>query len=264
MGFGKDFKFGDAAKTGSLIEQIKLVEDEIKFISILSVDEAIVAKTHFMMPLGRFYCWRTEDEDGIIQKGSCCTTMAELGKSEYAQERLVVPVVVYTTVDKRTFQEPVTFGRLEISADEYKQLLSVLDDEDIPAEDTPKHVFRIKGTSVGKGQFTRISPEFKYMNTKSLALTNESVKLQAKDFLVKYKELIRDCVGKTIDEAKLQTLALQAKTEQGEITTQTNPNADKPATPELPSVEVPDIELEGDSFDVGDVLADLGDDFLND
>ena len=40
MGFGKDFKFGDKVTQGSPIPKLKVAEGEIKYVTILSLEEA--------------------------------------------------------------------------------------------------------------------------------------------------------------------------------------------------------------------------------
>ena len=104
MSFGKNFRFGDKP-TSTLIEKFKIDDEEVKFITILDVDDAIQAQLHFMKPLGSFHCWRTEDEDGIVQKGSCCRLLEELNDeniSGFPTQRLVLPVVILRATDSKS------------------------------------------------------------------------------------------------------------------------------------------------------------------
>jgi hypothetical protein len=261
MAFGKNFKFGDDTKATS-IEKFKIVEEEIKFITILDVENSMTSQVHFLSPLGYFHCWREEDEDGIIHKGSCCKKLGELGKSEFPTQKLILPIAIFKTIDMKTYDPTsATFARIELSQDDYKSLKGALSDEDIAPLDVTKYVIRVRGESSGKGAYARIAPSFRVRIEKTPMLTDNNLKSQARDFLTRYSELIHDSVGRTIDEAKLEKLIDQAKLESGEVT---EDKEGKKETSKETCHVVEDVVGDtafGDEIDLGSIMEDV---FLSD
>lgn len=261
MGFGRGFKFGDTP-TSTLIERFKLDDGEVKFITILDVNNPVASLLHFMSPLGTFHCWRTEDDDGIIQKGSCCKIMEEAGLNSYPSQKLVLPVAVFKTIDSKTYNEnSITFARIELTTDDYKGLMSELSDEDIEPQDVVKHVLRVKGSLEGKGNYKRVAPTFK-LKGKTPILSDNGLKEQVRDFLAKYHELIMDSLGKTIDEDKLRKIVDQNKLEAGEVTTKETSET-KPAN--VDTSVIPEEIAETPTFDESIDLSSIMDEgFLSD
>lgn len=275
MGFGKGFKFGDAPTEKPSIDKFKLEVDEVKYITILDTDDIFVSQTHFLLPMGQFHCWRTEDEDGV-HKGSCCKIMEDLhekgiAKNAFPTNRLVLPIAVFRVkADGKTVDTgSVSFSRLELTNDDYKDLIGAInDEEDIEIDNITKHLIRVRGEESGKGQYKRVAPKFKPRSTKTPLLADPDLKALAKDFLAKYRELISDVMGKTIDEDKLNRVSENLLNEAGEVTNRPEVKPElKPeakTAPSKPVAKEPDLELVPDI----DEPLDLGffddDEFLND
>lgn len=281
MAFGKGFKFGDTP-TSTLIDKFKLEDGEVKFITILDVANVIVAQLHFLKPLGSFHCWRTEDEDGIVQKGSCCKMLENLNDDEikgYPSQKLVLPIAIFRAKDNKTFDtESISFARLELNQDSYKELLGSLSDEDIDPMDITKCVIRVRGEEKGKGQYKSIAPKFRVRPDKSPILTSNNLKEQTKDFLARYGELIESSLGKVITEEKLVKVIEQRKLEEGEVTGTSAIDEEEVIVAEVEDAEgistsapkstakanVSDMSVDV-SFDESiDLSSILDDDFLND
>ena len=251
MGFGKGFRFGDAPTERPSIEKFKISEDEVKFITILDTDALEVSATHYLPGVGYFHCHRTEDSDGVVEKGFCCKIMEDLYEkglinNSFPSQRATLPIIVFgtKTVDgrKKIDHTNTSFARLELTNSDYKELIgSITDEEDIEIEDITKYVIRVRGEETGKGQYKRIAPKFKPQTVKSPVLSDAKLKEEVKDFLAKYHELIHSILGKDFDEAKL------SKISDSIISNSKAPNEEY----EEPSV---DDESQGTSKDVTDTV----------
>lgn len=220
-------KFGEAPKQSNIIKKMDLAEDEIKFVNILSVDEEFFlnSKTHFVKGVGSVHCTTTTDDDGIRVKGDCCkvledlisqTILSEETTKAYPSSKYVLPAMVFTTVDKNTFQLPVSFVRLELTEKDYKALLDELEDSEVDPETIPSKILRIKGTSEGEGRFKRVSPKIKVKQGFDIT-KNPQVVEQAKNFLISYRELIRPSLGKDLSGDKLRNAIMQNVSKSQEV-----------------------------------------------
>jgi len=212
-------KFGEAPKQSNIIKKMTLVDDEIKFVNILSVDEDFFLnpKTHFVKGVGSIHCTSSTDDDGIRIKGDCCKVLEDLISQEvlseettksYPSSKYVLPAMVFTTVDKNNFQLPVSFVRLELTEKDYKALLDEFEDSEVDPITIPSKILRIKGTSEGEGRFKRVSPKIKVKGGFDITKNPQLVE-QAKNFLISYRELIRPSLGKDLNGDKLKNAILQ-------------------------------------------------------
>lgn len=267
MAFGKGFKFGDTP-TSTLIERFKIEHDEVKFITILDITDPVVSNTHYIKGFGSIHCWTHEDEDGIQVKGDCCTTLEAVTGRGFPTSKLVLPVAIFRTKDSKSYEpSDVTFARMEFTQDDYKALLGSLSDDDIEPDEVTKRVLRVRGEETGKGQYKRVSPSFRVRPDKTPILSDATLKAQAKDFLVRYRELIHDSLGKTVDSEKLKKIIANLKLEEGEVTTPDKDNhkhSEAPnRNPEPTTVVEEDIVVKGFEEDEMDLSSILDDDFLN-
>lgn len=234
MAFGKNFKFGDATSKRSIIEKLKLQAEEIKFIQILDVDAGIRTITHFLKGVGSFHCWREEDDEGnIVGFGECCNLMETLKQNgKFAAERFSIPIMAYSvSPDGKKPAFPVTFYRLEFTEEEYKNLIEeveVLGIDNIA--DIKNYILRVKGTEKGKGEYKRISPTIKIINSGKITIPQE-VNNQIVDFLNLYKDNIKDCIAKTIDSEKLNKMVVN-------LVQQVQPQAQLPQQIQQPQQQV--------------------------
>lgn len=217
----KKVKFGESVQS-SIIPRLKLMDREVKFISILDIERFCEANLHYLKQVGAFHCWRAEDGDGIVTEGSCCKIMEEVsddGKS-YPSVKYILPVAVYTTKGNNDYGVPLTYYRLELSKKDYNQFLREIEDEGIDFEDITKCVIRVRGVEDGVGQFKRVAPEFKIKSEKNPLMQDNIIKKEVSDFLIRWDELIETSLGKVLDEEKLLRIVKNLKIEEGEITNQ--------------------------------------------
>jgi hypothetical protein len=268
----KNFRFGDAVLQKRPIDFFKMESDERKFIQILDLDSAIAASLHYIKGIGAFYCWTTQDEDGITSYGDCCNLMKSHGLQDKASDKFIVPIVIYGSKDGKTITKDVEFKMLQLSWTEYKELYNTVEDTGIPFSDVKKHILRARGEETGVGQYKRVAPKFTVSQVRSL-LADPDVRAGAVEFLAKFRELGKDCIAKTINKDQLvkqiASLTLASAPEAHEEPRPFEPDRVVPKVkeviPQTQNVEVNELsdlaldEYGLDSIDLSSIIDDVPD-----
>lgn len=265
----KNFRFGDPVSQKRPIDMLKLEADERKFIQIIDLDSAIAESLHYIKGIGAFFCWTTQDEDGITTYGDCCNLMKESGLQEKASDKFIVPIIIYESKDGKTITKDVEFKMLQLTWTEYKELYNTVEDSGVPFEDVKKYVLRVRGEETGAGQYKRVAPKFTVSQIRSL-LGDQEVRAKAVEFLSKFRELGRDCVAKTITKEQLvkqiSSLTLTSAPEAHEVKEEVKTVVPK-VKEEVPvqNIEVNEIsdlaldEYGLDSIDLGSIIDEIPD-----
>lgn len=242
-GLEKKVKFGESVQS-NIISKLKLADREVKFISILDTDRFSEANVHYLKQTGAFYCWRTIDEDGIIHKGSCCKIMSGLSDDDsesFPSTKFVLPIIIYKTISNSDFDTSnVEYGRLDLTKKDYNKLLREIESEGVDFEKVTNCVIKVSGVQEGQGKYIRVAPEFRIKSEKNPIGTNNVLKKEISDFLIRWDELISNSLAKILNEDKLIKIVDEIKLEEGEITTRETPIPEVRGESELGKVEAED------------------------